>query len=201
MLILGRAASGKSTLLKALAGLLRPQGGRVRWEGDDVWELPSEERRRRQAAIGLVFQTDALFDSLTVRDNVALPLLNRHVEAAEAQRRADEVLERVGLLEVSTRLPEQLSGGQRKRAGLARALVAQPPVLLADDPFAGLDPRSAAVTGRLFADLAQQRTLIVAAAEPPEALTADRWLVLSCGQLVHDGAPLAPGQPLPEATP
>ncbi|CAM3115425.1 ATP-binding cassette domain-containing protein [Corallococcus sp. ZKHCc1 1396] len=188
-LLLGRSGSGKTTLLKALAGLLLPSRGRITWDGQDVAKLTAPERRKQQAAFGFVFQTDALFDSLTVRQNVMQPLLRRHVPEPEARERTEAVLKSVGLTDAADTLPERLSGGMKKRAGLARALAAKPAVLLADDPFAGLDPGTARQVARVLLDVAGTGTLLVAAPEAPLDLPLPRWLYLRAGRLVHDGAP------------
>jgi phospholipid/cholesterol/gamma-HCH transport system ATP-binding protein len=188
-LVLGRSGSGKTTLLKALAGLVPASGGSVRWGGQEVARLSAAERRTRQAAFGMVFQTDALFDSLTVRENVLLPLRNRGVDTAEAEARATEVLQAVGLLEAANALPERLSGGMKKRAGIARALAARPSVLLADDPFAGLDPGTARQVARVLLEVAGSGTLLVVAPDAPAELPLPRWLYLRDGHLVHDGPP------------
>lgn len=188
-LVLGRSGSGKTTLLKVLAGLLPPTSGTVLWEGQDVTRLSQGERRQRQAAFGFVFQTDALFDSLTVRENVLLPLRRRQVPEAEAQARALDVLSAVGLRDAADTLPERLSGGMKKRAGMARALAARPSVLLADDPFAGLDPGTTRQVARVLLEVAGTGTLIVAVSEVPPDLALPRWLYLREGRLVHDGPP------------
>lgn len=188
-LVLGRSGSGKTTLLKALAGLVPATSGAVRWDGQEVARLSRDERRQRQAAFGFVFQTDALFDSLTVRENVRLPLRRRRVPEAEAQARALEVLRAVGLQDAADALPERLSGGMKKRAGIARALAARPSVLLADDPFAGLDPGTARQVAQVLLDVAGTGTLVVAMSELSPDLTLPRWLYLRGGRLVHDGPP------------
>lgn len=188
-LVLGRSGAGKTTLLKALAGLVAPAGGRVLWDGQEVARLRPDPRRARQAAFGMVFQTDALFDSLSVRDNVLLPLTRRRVPEVEARARADAVLRAVGLLDAADTLPERLSGGMKKRAGLARALAARPSVLLADDPFAGLDPGTARQVARVLLEVSGDGTLLVAAPEAPVDLPLPRWLYLRGGRLVHDGPP------------
>jgi phospholipid/cholesterol/gamma-HCH transport system ATP-binding protein len=188
-LVLGRSGAGKTTLLKALAGLVPASEGSVRWDGQEVARLSAAERRTRQAAFGMVFQTDALFDSLTVRENVLLPLRNRGVGPAEAEARAGEVLEAVGLREAANTLPERLSGGMKKRAGIARALAARPRVLLADDPLAGLDPGTARQVARVLLEVAGTGTLLVVAPDAPAELPLPRWLYLRDGRLVHDGPP------------
>jgi phospholipid/cholesterol/gamma-HCH transport system ATP-binding protein len=189
VLVLGRSGAGKTTLFKALAGLVAPASGRVLWSGEDVAGLTPAEKRMRQAAFGMVFQTDALFDSMTVRGNVLLPLERRHVPREEAEARADEVLRAVGLADAADTLPERLSGGMRKRAGIARALAARPSVLLADDPFAGLDPGTARQVARVLLEVAGSGSLIIAAPDAPPELSLSRWLYLRDGQLLYDGPP------------
>ncbi|MBN8232508.1 ATP-binding cassette domain-containing protein [Corallococcus macrosporus] len=188
-LVLGRSGSGKTTLLKAFAGLLLPSSGRVTWDGQDVARLSAPERRAQQASFGFVFQTDALFDSLTVRQNVMQPLIRRRVPETEARDRTDAVLASVGLTDAADTLPERLSGGMKKRAGLARAIAARPAVILADDPFAGLDPGTTRQVARVLLEVAGKGTLLVAAPEAPVDLALPRWLYLRGGRLVHDGAP------------
>jgi phospholipid/cholesterol/gamma-HCH transport system ATP-binding protein len=186
----GHAGSGKTTLLKALAGLQRPSGGEVFWEDRiAVSALGPEALAAGQARLGMVFQSDALFDSMSVLENVLLPLRRRGVPPAEAERRARAALEDVGLGAAAATRPEHLSGGMKKRAGLARALVAEPEALLCDDPLAGLDPATAAQVCELLSRFAEGRTLILAAPEPPEALPFPRWVWLTRGRVVHDGPP------------
>lgn len=178
----GPAGSGKTTLLKCLAGLQRPTAGRVRWGQRVVAELDAEARRAAQVAFGMVFQTDALFDSLTVLENVELPLRKRRVPGEEARARALEALERVGLKDAALKRPEVLSGGMKKRCGVARAIVARPEVLLADDPFAGLDPATEASIARLLLEVSEGRSLIVVLPDPVETLGIERRIRLVEGR-------------------
>jgi phospholipid/cholesterol/gamma-HCH transport system ATP-binding protein len=184
----GAAGSGKTLLLKALAGLAETWTGEVLWDGAPLSTLPVAARKHGQARFGMVFQTDALFDSMNVLDNVLLPLRRREVPAAEATRRAKEALEALGIAHAAASRPEQLSGGMRKRAGLARAIVARPEILFCDDPLAGLDPHTGRQVCELLSRVAEGRTLVCAAPEPPEVAGLDRWLWLDAGKLVHDGA-------------
>jgi len=181
--ICGRAGSGKTTLLKALAGLVRPDQGHVLWGNTDATELDGVARRRAQGAFGMVFQTDALFDSMTVRDNVMLPLIKRGVPQAEASLRCDEALERVGLTAAAGKHPEHLSGGMRKRTGIARAIVARPEVLFADDPFAGLDPDTERSIAELLLEVSEGRTLLCALPDPYEPISLGQTLVMDEGAL------------------
>ncbi len=182
VVIWGPAGSGKTTLLKALAGLHRPSSGHVEWGERDISGLTAAQRRERQAEFGMVFQSDALFDSMTVLGNVLLPLEKRGVPAAEARERANEALHRVGLFAAASKHPEALSGGMKKRCGVARAIVSRPSVLLADDPFAGLDPATEASIAELLLEVSQGRTLIAALPDPVDTLPADRALRLVEGR-------------------
>lgn len=184
LLVYGPAASGKTTLLKVLAGLVRPTEGTLRWGKADVTALSAADRRPAQASFGMVFQSDALFDSMSVLENVTLPLLRRGVPPDEANRRALEALSQVSLSGAEAKRPAELSGGMRKRAGIARAIVARPEVLFADDPFAGLDPDTERSIAALLRSVSNGRTLIVALPDPTESLTLDERLHLRGGQLV-----------------
>jgi phospholipid/cholesterol/gamma-HCH transport system ATP-binding protein len=190
LLLAGPAQSGKSTLLKALCALAAPSGGTVTIDGVDP-AAGSKERRESRSSFGVVFQGDALFDSLDALANVALPLLRRRVARAEATRRAREALSQVGLGSHEHALPERLSGGMRKRLGLARAIVARPRYLLADDPFAGLDPGTLEKVRDLLLGLwGTKGGLIVATADPsPLWDWASDALVLDAGQQLARGRP------------
>lgn len=185
VVITGQAASGKTTWLKCLAGLRKPTAGIVRWGSDDVQSLSITERRKRQSAFGMVFQSDALFDSMSVRQNVELPLLRRGVSPTEATERANAVLTRVGLAAASSKRPEELSGGMKKRVGVARAIVSQPAVLIADDPFAGLDPATERSIAELLLEVSEGRTLIAALPDPVPSLPVVRVLRLDAGALAR----------------
>lgn len=183
----GPAGGGKTSLLKCLTGLVVPTGGEVQWDDVPVSRRRAQEKRDAQVAFGMVFQSDALFDSLTVLENVLLPLRKRHVPEAEAMERATEAIKRVHLTEAAQKHPENLSGGMKKRAGVARAIVARPQVLLADDPFAGLDPKTERSIAELLLEISEGRTLIVALPDPVPALPVDRTFRLVAGQLEASG--------------
>src|ERR671934_1379653 len=134
--LLGPSGGGKSTLLRVIAGLERPDHGTVRIDGVDAAGIPVQRR-----GVGFVFQHYAAFKHLTVRDNVAFGLKLRRRPKAEVRRRVDELLELVQLPGLADRYPAQLSGGQRQRMALARALAVEPSVLLLDEPFGALDAR------------------------------------------------------------
>lgn len=183
--VVGPAGAGKTVLLKAMAGLIPEVFGSVRWDGRPLQALSAAERRDRQAAFGMVFQADALFDSLSVEANVRFPLVRRGMPEAAAAERAREVLQQVGLADAAGKLPEELSGGMKKRAGLARALAAGPSVLLLDDPLAGLDPLTAREVAALVRARSEGRTLVVAAPEPPGAMLAlERVVRMEAGRVL-----------------
>ena len=152
LVIIGASGQGKSVTLKIAVGLMRPDAGRVLVDGEDITELKTAERSRRHGRLGMLFQGAALFDSLTVWQNVGFRLINADsVPRRQARERAVEALQRVGLSpDVADRYPGELSGGMQKRVGLARAVVAHPDILFFDEPTTGLDPITADVINALI---------------------------------------------------
>jgi len=138
--VLGVAGSGKSTILKLCLGLLQPDRGRIYVLGHDITTMSEEELFDLRSKVGIVFQESALFDSLTVRDNVAFRLMEEHLPESEVEKRVRESLSFVELEEAIDKFPAELSGGMRRRVGIARAIITQPEVLLYDSPTGGLDP-------------------------------------------------------------
>lgn len=179
LLLYGPSGGGKTTLLKALAGLVMPTQGQVLWNGRDRAMLTAAEIRKAQAHFGMVFQTDALFDALTVEQNIGLALRRRGLSEHEVSVRVTEALSQVALEHAAKKHPENLSGGMRKRTGIARALAMRPQVLLADDPLAGLDPETSADISALLMRLSQGRTLIAALPDPHPALPLPQQLRLA----------------------
>jgi phospholipid/cholesterol/gamma-HCH transport system ATP-binding protein len=187
LVLVGPAQAGKTTLLKALCGLAPGAiSGSVMVDGQDLTRAGPEELAEIRSGIGLVFQGDALFDSLDAISNVALPLLKRGMARPAAIEQARQALDQVGLAGQERVLPERLSGGMRKRLGLARAVAARPRYLLADDPLAGLDPGTTERVLELLLGLCEGRGgLIIAAADPgPLWNRADEVLVLDRGRQV-----------------
>ena len=138
--LIGETNSGKTLTLKLAAGLLKPTAGRVRVLGRDLSSMTEEELLEFRRQIGFVFQEGALFDSLTVEDNVAYRLREDDVDEAEVEQRVHEALRYVELEDALEKLPDELSGGMRRRVAIARAIVSRPPIVIYDSPTAGLDP-------------------------------------------------------------
>jgi phospholipid/cholesterol/gamma-HCH transport system ATP-binding protein len=180
--ILGGSGSGKSTLLRLVGGLVCPQSGAVLVDGVDVTKLSERKLYEVRRKVGMMFQGGALLDSLSVFDNIAFPL-REHTRISEAEI-AEEVhdrLQAVGLPNVDTLLPGQLSGGMLKRAALARAIIRKPEILLCDEPFSGLDPASTKRIERLLVRTNQQygSTMLVVSHHIPSTMRmADRVLLL-----------------------
>jgi phospholipid/cholesterol/gamma-HCH transport system ATP-binding protein len=138
--LFGVAGAGKSTILKLTLGLLKPDGGRIFLLGEEVTRMSEQELFELRRRVGIVFQESALFDSLKVRDNVAFRLMEEHISEEEIERRVREALRFVELEHTIDMFPSELSGGMRRRVAIARAVIAQPEVLLYDSPTGGLDP-------------------------------------------------------------
>jgi phospholipid/cholesterol/gamma-HCH transport system ATP-binding protein len=191
--ILGRSGTGKSVTLKHIIGLVHPDRGRVFVGDDEISALAGAELSRVRKKIGFLFQNAALFDSISVGENVAFPM-RRHTDLgdAEIRKRAKEKLEAVGLGSEYDKMPADLSGGMRKRAGLARALALDPAILLVDEPSAGLDPITADEIDALLLDLKQRggTTLIVVTHSMPSARKlGDQLAMLHEGHIVAQGTP------------
>lgn len=192
--IIGRSGTGKSVTLKHVMGLLRPDKGRI-WVGDQELTAMGDRRLRRiREHFGFVFQHAALFDSMNVFDNVAFPLVEHtRLRKREIRDKVDTVLAQVGLADAGDKLPSQLSGGMRKRAGLARALVRDPDFLLYDEPTTGLDPILAAAMDKLIHDTHDHRPGLTSVVISHDVLAvmriADKMAMLVDGVLAHQGTP------------
>jgi putative ABC transport system ATP-binding protein len=189
--IMGPSGCGKSTLLYLLGGLDRPTSGEVWLAGQNL--TPMSERglaRLRRERIGFVFQAFHLMDELTAVENVELPALLDGRAPRTARRRATGLLERVGLADRAKFLPAQLSGGQRQRVAIARALVADPELVLADEPTGNLDSAATAEVLRLFGQLhAAGQTLVIVTHDPQVAATADRMISMRDGAFTDQARP------------
>lgn len=142
LVVLGRSGTGKSVLIKLIAGLLEPDAGSIEVLGNSVNDLDNHELMQLRLRIGFSFQNSALYDSMTVRENLEFPLIRnkRNLTRIEINKEVEDVLEGVGLSQAINQMPSELSGGQRKRIGIARTLILRPDIMLYDEPTAGLDP-------------------------------------------------------------
>ena len=189
--VLGRSGTGKSVMLKHIVGLLRPDDGRVVVQGQELTALPASSLAVVRQQIGFLFQNAALFDSMTVGDNVAFPL-RRHTRLSEGslRARAEDKLALVGLERDYDKLPAALSGGMRKRAGLARAMALDPAILLVDEPSAGLDPITSEEIDDLLVRVKQElgTTQVVVTHNIPSAKRiGDTLLFLHEGRVLISG--------------
>jgi phospholipid/cholesterol/gamma-HCH transport system ATP-binding protein len=189
--VLGRSGTGKSVLLKLMIGLQKPDSGSVRIAGQEMTQLDSAQLNEVRKKVGFLFQQAALYDSLSVEENVAFPLI-RHARMPDADQktRVHELLAGVGMEKELEKMPSEISGGMQKRVGLARALALDPNILLFDEPTAGLDPITAAEIGKLILELKEKRkmTAVVVTHDIHNAKVFSDRLVL-----VHEGNILAEG--------
>jgi len=190
--ILGGSGSGKSTLLRTLAGLAPPISGGVRLLGRDPYALAPAERQSVMRRAGTLFQHDALFGSMSVIDNIAVPVLElTRIPRPLAYEMARAKLALVGLSDLPHRLPSELSGGQRKRVALARAAVLDPVVLFCDEPTSGLDPATASHVDETllrFRDVLDAAIIAVTHDADGVRATADRAIVLDAGRICAEGS-------------
>lgn len=189
--LLGRSGMGKSVTLKIIIGLVKPDRGTVRVQGDEIQSADTEKLAAVRKRIGFLFQEAALFDSISVAENVAFPL-RRHTKKSEGEIRAivQEKLKEVELEKEGNKMPAELSGGMSKRAGLARALALDPSILLIDEPASGLDSITASEIHELLLRLKKKQnvTMVVVTHDVRGAQTfADRFAVLDHGKIVSIG--------------
>lgn len=189
--VLGRSGTGKSVLLKLLVGLQQPDSGHIRINGQEIGGLELEQLNEVRKKVGFLFQQGALYDSLTIEENVVFPL-SRHTDLSESdqKQRARELLKKVGMEREIEKMPSQISGGMQKRVGLARALALDPEILLFDEPTAGLDPITAAEVGKLILQLKQERNMtgiVVTHDIPGTKIFSDRVVMINEGHVVIEG--------------
>ena len=189
--ILGRSGTGKSVTLKLMIALLRPDAGQIWIAGDNIAELEGEQLSHVRRKMGFLFQSAALFDSLTLHDNLALPLRRlTNKSRPEIEVAVDRVLSQVGLAPEKKTLPVELSGGMKKRAGLARALVLEPELLLVDEPSSGLDRiTSSEIDDLLLEQKTREKTTMVIVTHDARGArrVGDRFAVLDEGHLLAFG--------------
>ncbi|MFA5093854.1 MAG: ABC transporter ATP-binding protein [Candidatus Omnitrophota bacterium] len=193
IVIIGRSGTGKSVMLKHIIGLMKPDSGQVIIDGQDVTRLGGKELNDLRLKFGMLFQGAALFDSLNVRDNVAFSLIEHtKMDDAAIDKRVAECLELVGLKGIENLRPSELSGGMRKRVGLARAICMDPKIILYDEPTTGVDPIMADAVNDLIKDLQSKlRTTAIAVTHDMTSAykIADRIAMLYKGKIVEIGTP------------
>ena len=193
VVVLGRSGTGKSVLIKIIAGLLKPDAGEAIVLGENVAALDRRELEALRLKIGFSFQNSALYDSMTVRENLAFPLqqTGKKLSHQELQADIEEALEAVGLLQAIDQLPSELSGGQRKRIGIARTLIMKPAIMLYDEPTAGLDPITSGEINDLInevQDMYHTTSIIITHDLTCAKATGDRVAVLLDGMFLQSGS-------------
>lgn len=191
--VLGRSGTGKSVLIKILVGLLKPDRGQVHVLGQEIDQLSRKELDVLRLKIGFSFQNSALYDSMNVRQNLAFPLkMNfKHLEKKEVDRAVEEVLDAVGLSSKIDQMPSELSGGQRKRIGIARTLILKPEIMLYDEPTSGLDPITSIEINDLINNVQKQyktSSIIITHDLTCAKVTGNRVAMLLDGQFLKVGS-------------
>jgi phospholipid/cholesterol/gamma-HCH transport system ATP-binding protein len=193
VVIIGRSGCGKSVLLKHLIGLLRADSGQVTIDGEEISNLPERQLLEVRRKFGMLFQSAALFDSLNVEENIAFVLRREHkLSDAEVRERVEEVLEMVELQGIQKKKPSELSGGMRKRVGLARAIIYKPEILLYDEPTTGLDPVVSDSIDNLIIRVRERlkiTTVVVTHDTRSMRRVAQKILMMVNGKIYADGPP------------
>ena len=192
LVILGRSGSGKSVLIKCIVGLVTPDKGEINVFDQNVLELKKTELNEMRIRIGFLFQSGALYDSMTVRENLSFTLKKhkRELNRDEVEKEVIEALESVGLGDAIDKMPSELSGGMRKRIGLARTLILKPEIILYDEPTTGLDTITSREISELILDIKHKRkttSIIITHDMACAKLTADRIIVLKEGKIQAEG--------------
>lgn len=192
LVVLGRSGQGKSVTIKCIVGLLETDGGSIKVFGEEVTEMTDGRLKELRKQTGFLFQSGALYDSMTVRENLEFPL--RRVLNIEDRKELDErvadILEGVGLPDSADKMPSELSGGMRKRIGLARTMILKPAVILYDEPTTGLDPITSREISNLILEMQQKyhvSAIIITHDIPCARITANRVMVIEDGTFIADG--------------
>jgi phospholipid/cholesterol/gamma-HCH transport system ATP-binding protein len=189
--VFGRSGSGKSVLLKCIVGLMEPNSGDILIEGKSVLHLPINKLNEIRKEIGFLFQSAALYDSMTVRDNLEFPLIrNFNFSNEERDEKVKEALMKVGLENAIDKMPAELSGGMKKRVGLARTIITEPKLILYDEPTTGLDPITTKEISQLIIELQKDMnvtSIVVTHDLICAKIVADRAIVLKDGKILSEG--------------
>jgi len=193
LVVLGKSGQGKSVNIKLIVGMLRQDSGSIQVFGKEVAELSENDLKELRIRVGFLFQSGALFDSMSVRQNLEYPLTRvlRIHNKTEMEQRVAEMLESVGLLDAIDKMPSDLSGGMRKRIGLARTLIMKPEIMLYDEPTTGLDPITSREISELVLQMQQKyqtSSVIITHDMACAKITADRVLVMHDGSFVAEGS-------------
>ncbi|EAS19112.1 ABC transporter, ATP binding component [Flavobacteria bacterium BBFL7] len=159
-MIIGASGSGKSVFLKNMLGLFEPDDGEIIYSGESLLDMDIDRKSDLRKEMGMLFQHSALFDSMTVEENIMFPLrMFSKIKLAERRERANEILERVNLVNLNKKMPSEISGGQQKRVALGRAIANNPQYLFCDEPNSGLDPKTATVIDQLIQEITHERNI------------------------------------------
>lgn len=192
LVILGKSGTGKSVLIKCIVGLLNPAGGTINVLGKEVGSLNVNELNELRMKIGFLFQSSALYDSMTVKENLEFPLkrIRRDMKSKQRDEKIMEVLENVGLADALHKMPSQLSGGMRKRISLARTIIVNPMIMLYDEPTTGLDPVTSDEISELINEVQKKyktSSIIITHDIECARATADRVMMLKDGEIYKEG--------------
>ena len=192
IVVLGRSGQGKSVMIQCIAGLMEPDDGTLEVLGKEVTTLSTDELKDMRMKLGFLFQSGALYDSMTVRENLEFPLTRvlKIKEKQELNKRVEDALESVGLSDAIDKYPADLSGGMRKRVGLARTLILRPQIMLYDEPTTGLDPITSREISELIVTLQEKyetSAIIITHDMHCAKITADRIVVMNDGKYIANG--------------
>jgi len=191
VVILGRSGTGKSVILKCIIGLIFPDSGSIEIFGEDFLNIKQDEKSKLRIRIGFLFQAGALYDSMTVRQNLEFPIIRQpDYKKSDLSGKVEEMLENVGLAEAIDKMPSELSGGMQKRIGLARTLMLEPEIILYDEPTTGLDPVTSNEISHLILDMQKKlnvTSLIVTHDMQCAKLVSNRIVVLKEGKFTAEG--------------
>ena len=193
MVILGKSGTGKSVTIQCIVGMLTPDEGELKVLGGEVAEMTEKQLKELRTKIGFLFQSGALYDSMTVRENLEFPLTRvlKIRDQAEIDQRVEEVLDGVGLMDAIDKMPSDLSGGMRKRVGLARTMIVKPEIMLYDEPSTGLDPITSREISQLILKMQKKyktTSIIITHDMECAEITADRVVIMNDGEYVAEGS-------------